>query len=143
VTVARFEAGTDQDVRVGTLSKVVEALGLELAAVPAGRAGAGDRLLAREQERLRRLDLRMRHAALAVRLLAAGPAESAALVRRARERVDVWERNRLCSEHYISRWRTLLRAPLPRLARALVAHDEWTDALLQNSPWAFALEAAP
>jgi len=129
-----------QDFRVGTLARLCEALGLELAAVPRGTQAARETRLARERQRARRLDLRRRHAALAARLLAMRASESAALVRRARAAVDRWERDELCSEHYISRWRARLAGPAPRAAAALLEHDDWTDALLQNSPWSFALE---
>jgi hypothetical protein len=96
---------------------------------------------ARERERAWRLDARRRHAALAARLLGAPPGEAAALVRRrARARLAHWERERLCSEHYIARWRTILAGPVRRVARALLQYDEWTDALFQNSPWSFAFE---
>ena len=63
------------------------------------------------------------------------------MVRRARAAVDRWERDRLCSEHYISRWRRALAGPVRRVALALLAHNDWTDALLQNTPWSFALDA--
>ena len=64
------------------------------------------------------------------------------MLRKARARVDRWERERLCSEHYITRWHALLAGPVRRTALALLEQDEWTDALLQNTPWGFALEAA-
>jgi hypothetical protein len=107
-----------------------------------------DRLLsdlraARERQRARRLDVRRRHAALAARLAAMPAAEAAALVRRARAVVDRWEREELCSAHYISRWRARLAGPPQRAAAALLEHDEWTNALLQNSPWSFALDEDP
>ena len=142
VTIARLETGSAQDFRLGTLSRLCEALGLELAALPRGGQVAQETLLARERERTRRLDLRRRHCALAARLLAASPAEATAMLRRARACVDRWERGRLCSEHYITRWRALLAGPVRRAGLALLAHDEWTDALLQNTPWGFAMEAA-
>lgn len=140
VTIARLEAGAAQDFRVGTLERLCEALGLELNALPRGGLAAAETRLARERERARRLDARRRHAALAARLLAAPAHEAQALVRRARQNVDRWEREGLCSGHYISRWRALLSGPVRRAARSLLEHDEWTDALLQNSPWSFALE---
>ena len=74
VTIARLEAGSAGDARVGTIASLCEALGLELAAVPAGARPALETLLARERERARRLDLHRRHAVLAARLLAAPPA---------------------------------------------------------------------
>jgi transcriptional regulator with XRE-family HTH domain len=141
VTVARFEAGAAQDVRLGTLERMCEAVGLELTAGPRGRRGTVETLLARAEEGGRRLDRRRRHAALAVRLLAE-PARSAPLIRRARQNVDRWDRERLCSRHYVSRWRRMLSGPTARVARALLRDDAWADALFQNSPWGFALPAA-
>lgn len=140
VTIARLESGALQDFRVGTLARLCEALGLELAAIPRGAQAARETLLARERERVRRVDLRRRHAALAARLLAMPASDAAAHVRRARAAVDRWQRNGLCSEHYISRWRARLAGPARQAAAALLEHDAWADALLQNSPWSFALE---
>jgi hypothetical protein len=125
-----------------TLARLCEALELELLVCPRGQQSNHEAHLAREQERARRLDRRRRHAVLAVRLLTARSATRAALVRRARRQVDLWERDALCSRHYIVRWRKRLSGPVGRVATALVAYDDWTDALFQNSPWAFALEPA-
>ncbi len=117
------------------------ALGLELAAVSAGGRPGLETLLARERERAHRLDLRRRHAVLAARLLAA-PRRASGLVTRARAVVDRWEREGLCSRHYISRWREMLAGPVEGVAQALLEPGEWKDALFQNTPWAFALEPA-
>jgi transcriptional regulator with XRE-family HTH domain len=140
VTIARLEAGALQDFRVGTLARLCEALGLELAALPRGAHAARETLVARERERARRHDLRRRHAALAARLAAMPAPQAAALLRRARANVERWERERLCSAHYVSRWRSRLAGSPRRAAAALLEHDDWTDALLQSSPWSFALE---
>jgi transcriptional regulator with XRE-family HTH domain len=142
VTVARFEGGTARDVRVGTVVALCGALGLELAAVPAGSVAALETLLARERERSRRLDLRRRHAALAGRLLAAPADEVQSLLARARGVVDRWDRERLCSRHYVTRWRAMLSGSPRRAAQALLAPGPWGDALFQNTPWTFALEPA-
>ncbi len=140
VTIARLEAGSARDVRLGTVSLVGEALGLEVAAVPLGAESVLERLLARERERSRRLDRRLAHATLAARLLAAPPKAAKALVATARAAVDRWERERLCSHHYISRWRAILAGPADRVARSLLEPGEWTDALFQTTPWAFAVD---
>lgn len=142
VTIARLEAGAAQDFRIGTLSRLCDALGLEITALPRGAQATQETLLARERERGRRIDARRRHAVLATRLLAVPAPEAGAMVRRARASVDRWERERLCSEHYISRWRAMLSGPARRVALSLLEHGEWTDALLQNSPWSLALEPA-
>ena len=141
-TIARLEAGSARDVRVGTIVALGEALGREIAAVPAGDRPALETLLARERERARRLDLRRRHAVLAARLLAAPRPKAAALVARARQVVDRWERERLCSRHYISRWRAMLAGTAESVAQALLEPGDWGDALFQNTPWTFALEPA-
>jgi transcriptional regulator with XRE-family HTH domain len=140
VTIARLEAGSAGDVRMGTVSRVGEALGLEVAAVPAGAEPAIERHLAREREKVRRLERRWAHAVLAARLLAARAREAGALIATARATVDRWERERLCSRHYVSRWRAMLTGPVEAVAGALVERGEWTDALFQTTPWAFALE---
>jgi transcriptional regulator with XRE-family HTH domain len=142
ITIARLEAGGAGDFRVGTLARLCEALGLELSAAPRGARPAQEALLARESAKARRLDLRRRHAALATALLAVAPADAAAMVDRARANVERWQRESLCSEHYVSRWRTRLEGPVRTIALRLLEHGEWTDALLQNSPWSFALEPA-
>lgn len=142
VTIARLEAGADQDFRLGTLVRLCDALGLELAAIVPGALQASETRLARAHERVRRLDARRRHAALAARLLTATVREASALIARARANVDRWERAGLCSAHYISRWRTMLAGPPRQVARALIRDGAWTDALLQNTPWTFALPPA-
>jgi transcriptional regulator with XRE-family HTH domain len=139
VTIARLESGAAQDFRVGTLSRLCKALGLELSARPtADVQPALETLLARAQDRVQRLDRRRRHAVLAARLLAAPAPKAAALVAQARARVDRWERERLCSNHYVARWRAMLTEPVRHVARTLLETNGWTDALLQNSPWSFA-----
>jgi transcriptional regulator with XRE-family HTH domain len=140
VTLARLEAGSTRDARAETVARVCEALGLEATAVPAGAPPALERALAREKETVRRLERRLAHAGLAARLLAARPAEARALVARARAVVDRWERDRLCSRHYTSRWKRLLAGPRERVARSLLEPGDWRDALFQTTPWSFALE---
>jgi transcriptional regulator with XRE-family HTH domain len=142
VTIARLEAGAAQDFRLGTIVRLCDALGLELAAIAPGALQASETRLARAHERVRRLDARRRHATLAAHLSAAPAREASALIARARANVDRWERDGLCSRHYISRWRTMLAGPPRQVARALVGDGAWTDALLQNTPWSFALPPA-
>jgi len=139
VTIARLESGSAQDVRAGTIARLCEALGLELAAVPVGGQPSLEALLARERDRVRRLERRLGHAALATRLLTARRPQARALVARARAVVDRWERERLCSRHYVSRWRLMLAGPVERVAQSLLEPGEWADALFQNTPWGFTL----
>ena len=140
VTIARLEAGSAGDVRLGTVGALCDALGLEVAVGPAGSGPALETRLERERERSRRLDLRRRHALLAARLLSTPRSKAAALVVRARASVDRWERESLCSRHYVSRWRAMLAGSVESVAQALLEPGEWADALFQNTPWAFALE---
>ena len=140
VTIARLEGGTAQDVRTGTLERLCRALGLDLTAVPAGSQAVAERMLAREQDRARRLERRLQHAALAARLLAARRPEATSLIRQARAGVERWERDRLCSGHYVSRWRAMLAGPVEQVAQSLLEPGEWGDALFQNTPWSFAVE---
>jgi len=142
VTIARLEAGSAGDIRMGTVGSLCEALGLEITVGPAGSRPALETRLAREREKSRRLDLRHRHALLAARLLSAPRTKANALVARARAAVDRWEREELCSRHYVSRWRAMLAGPIERVAQALLEPGDWADALFQNTPWAFALEPA-
>jgi transcriptional regulator with XRE-family HTH domain len=142
VTIARLEAGSLRDVRLGTVAALCRALGLELAAAPPGAGPALEKLLAREGERSRRLDLRRRHAVLAARLLAQPRPKAARLVARAQGVVDRWERDRLCSHHYVTRWRRMLGGTVEQVARSLLDPGDWGDALFQNTPWSFALEPA-
>jgi transcriptional regulator with XRE-family HTH domain len=140
VTIARVESGRGHDARLSTILGVCEALSLELRALPAGAQQALETRLARESERSERVERRRAHAALAARLLIAPGGEAGALVRRARAAVDRWEREGLCSEHYVSRWRALLRGGPRQVARAILEPGEWRDALYQNTPFSFALE---
>jgi transcriptional regulator with XRE-family HTH domain len=143
VTIARLEAGSAHDTRIGTLWRLCDALGLEIATLPAGARHTRETLLARERERVRRLERRLVHAVLAARLVTAPRPKATAVVARARAVVDRWERERLCSSHYISRWRALLKGPLERVTRSLLEPAEWEDALFQSSPFGFALERLP
>ncbi|MCG6927610.1 MAG: helix-turn-helix domain-containing protein [Acidobacteria bacterium] len=139
VTIARLESGAPQDLRARTLARLCEALGLEMAALPLGGQPRLEKRLAREKDRTRRVERRRDHAVLAARLLAAPRPEARQLIARAQGVVDRWGRDRLCSQHYISRWRALLAGPVERVARALIEPSDWTDALFQNTPWSFAL----
>jgi transcriptional regulator with XRE-family HTH domain len=141
VAIARMEAASGRDVRLGTIARVCVALDLRLTVEPAPGSGpALETLVLRERERSRRLQRRVAHARVAARLLDS-PRRAERLVARARANVDRWERERLCSRHYIVRWRALLAGRPARVARGLLVPGPWEDALFENSPWAFALEA--
>lgn len=131
ITIARLEAGSDKDFRLGTLVRLCEALDLELAALPKGGRAAD-----------KGLDDRRRHAALAAALLAVAPEQGAAMVAQAKAELDRWERERLLTPEHIARWRARLEGPVRTVALRLLEHNNQTAALLADSPWAFALEPA-
>jgi hypothetical protein len=58
------------------------------------------------------------------------------MMRKARETVDRWRREKLSGADYIERWTTLLKLPVRELALAMTSDLEgWGPALRQNSPW--------
>lgn len=140
VTIIRLEGGAEQDCRLGTLGRICAALGLELAASAIGTSATGD--AAPERDRARRLDDRRRHAALAAALLALPADKAAGLVDQARATVDRWARDRTTTEPHIARWRERLDGPVRTVALRLLEHGEWTESLLRDTPWSFALEPA-
>jgi len=145
VTIARFEAGSGGDIRVGTLAGLCQALDLELIVAPRETAATAalETRLARERDRSRRETRRYRHARLAARLLSLPASDGRALVEQARRVVDRWETDGLCSRHYVIRWRRMLRGSTAQVAARLIEPGDWRDALFQNSPWSFAFEASP
>jgi transcriptional regulator with XRE-family HTH domain len=143
VTIARLEGGGAQDARLGTVAAVCGPLGLELRVLEPRALEVLETRLARERERAERIERRRAHAALAARLLALRRRDAARMIRRARAAVDRWQRDELCSEHYVSRWRAMLRGGAREVARALLDPGPWRDALFQNTPWSFALEHGP
>ena len=143
VTIARLESGQAHDARLATVVAVCEALSLALRVADPGAEAHLETQLARARERCERAERRRAHAALAARLLAASGREATALVHRARQVVLRWEREGLCSAHYVTRWRKLLRGGPRQVARAVLDPGEWRDALYQNTPWSFALDREP
>lgn len=95
-----------------------------------------ERRAARAAQALVDKDRLIRHQKLAVELLLMPRKESAALIARARQEVERWRRERLCSPDYSDRWARLLSLPVRDLARAMASDDlDWGTALRQNSPW--------
>ena len=99
--------------------------------------GVDSRKLARLEQEIKRLERRERHLRLAV-CLTGDESAAAALVARARQRVDLWRRNRSCSPFYIDRWSRTLALPPREIAKEMASLGEWEDAMLQNSPWSWA-----
>jgi len=108
------------------------------------RAGAGsvlaDRRLARASQQLVDKDRLIRHQRLALELLLMPKRKRNELIARARDEVQRWRRDRLCSADYADRWDELLALPVEELARAMTSDElDWGTALRQNSPWHVAL----
>jgi transcriptional regulator with XRE-family HTH domain len=140
VTIARFESGDDQDLRLGTLMRVCDALGLEVAILPQGDADPDGRQLEHERQHRRRLIRRLQHAALAARLLLMPARMANAKVVDARAVVEGWRRERACRATHALQWRRMLSGSRERVARALLRQNETTDAFFEQSPWLFALD---
>lgn len=103
--------------------------------LPVERDSALDtrRRLAREQQRqveLRRLDV---HVALVPALR--NPRQRELLLATARDRLERWEHERLCSRDYIQAWRELLFGDLDELCARLAEDSGRARALRQNSPF--------
>jgi hypothetical protein len=83
-----------------------------------------------ERERL------ARHKRIAAALLAASIEERKGLIEGARQVVQRWRLECLCSADYIDRWSEILDMPVPEMAASMVSDfDGWGTALRQNSPW--------
>lgn len=91
---------------------------------------------AQQQVELLRL---MAHQRLAIGLLCAAPAQQRTQIAAAQRVVDRWEREQLCSQDYIRRWRAWLALPAAQLARRMCSDAQgWGPAMRQNSPFATA-----
>lgn len=75
------------------------------------------------------------HAAVARRLC-----EDPGVLRRARLRVDEWDRDGELSPHYVQAWKALLALDLEDLCKRIVEDDPMMADLRQVSPFAGALD---
>jgi antitoxin (DNA-binding transcriptional repressor) of toxin-antitoxin stability system len=95
---------------------------------------------AQQQIELQRL---LAHQRLAIELLCESPSQHRKRIAAAQRVVSRWEREHLCSEDYIRRWRAWLALPVRQLARRMCSDAEgWGPAMRQNSPFATAALAA-
>jgi transcriptional regulator with XRE-family HTH domain len=133
--LSKLEQGKSKPVQSDTLDRLLAAL--EIPPQVAASSGVDSRKLARLEEEIKRLERRERHLRLAL-CLAADESAAAALVAKARQRVDLWRRNRSCSPFYIDRWSRALALPPREIAKEMASLGEWEDAMLQNSPWSWA-----
>lgn len=130
--LSRLETGKAKPVQSDTLERLLATLGVHPQLDITG--GQMSRRVVRLEQEMRLRDRRERHLRLATTLAGSGPA-AAELIARARQRVELWRRDRTCSSFYIDRWSEILALPPPEIARTLSSLGEWEDALLQNSPW--------
>ena len=78
----------------------------------------------------------IRHQRIAFDLVTAPAAQRKKMIARAREIVDRWRREQLCSLDYIDRWSAILLLPEREMAVQMTSDDNaWGPALRQNSPW--------
>lgn len=132
-TLSRLEQGKAVHVQTDVLDRLLAALSVN----PTIDLLRQARALARLEQQVKVSVQRERHLRLLLDL-AGNPAAAAEKVARAREVVDLWRRNRTCSDFYVDRWQGLLDLPLAEMVRAMQSLGEWEDALLQNSPWSWA-----
>lgn len=93
--------------------------------------------LALESERYKKL--REHHASIRQVLIEAPDSPySRALIERAQEQIDTWERLQTCSFFYVRAWRRVLRNPGTRLRELVDGTSDMKFAMLQNSPFGFA-----
>jgi len=100
------------------------------AAVPDPRQAARAQQQQREQLRL------MHHQQWAIELLCASKRVQHRHVQTARQVVERWQAEHLCSSDYIDRWQQWLALPVADLAKRMCGDaDGWGPAMRQNSPF--------
>jgi transcriptional regulator with XRE-family HTH domain len=133
--VYRLERGKSKAVQSDTIEKILAVLGVR---PQVGQSSRGaPRKIARLEQELRIRQQRERHLRLAIELVD-NEQEAAAKVAKAKERVELWRKNRSCSPFYIDRWSQLLSQPPREIAKQISSLGEWQDAMFQNSPWSWA-----
>ena len=135
-TLVHLENGAD--VRLSKISAVAKALDTQIAEVTANAEpqDLAERRQARQQLALRMLTLQNTHLRIALDLMQDEPTMASALGD-ARDMVELWAREKVCSTFYIDSWRRLLSGSARDVGAALARIDkQWESALLQNSPFA-------
>lgn len=78
----------------------------------------------------------IRHQRIAFDLVTVPAAVRKKMIIGAKEIVERWRREQLCSRDYIDRWSAILRLPAKEMALQMTSDDNpWGQALRQNSPW--------
>ena len=135
-TLSRLEGGKAPNVQADVLDRLLASLQIQ-PRIESSSSPSQARLQAR-QDQNSRMQLRREHHLRLMLTLLSEPDEAPAKIERARATVDLWLRNRTCSEYFIERWQTLLALPAPQLVQCMQNLGEWEDALFQNSPWTWA-----
>jgi transcriptional regulator with XRE-family HTH domain len=136
-TLVHLENGAD--VRLSKIAAVAKALETEIEA-GAEPKDLAERRQARQQISLRMLALQNAHLRIALDLVLGEPAAPVALDA-ARDMVELWAREKVCSAFYIDTWRQLLSGSARDVGAALARMDKkWESALLQNSPFGARLD---
>jgi transcriptional regulator with XRE-family HTH domain len=134
--LSRLEQGKAVPVQTDVLDRLLAALAIK-PRVSDDAAPDPVRLQARLAQRRKLEQQRSRHLRLAVEL-AADEDLGAAMIAKARARLELWRSRRACSLFYIERWSAIVALPPRRAAQAMASLGEWEDALFQNSPWSWA-----
>jgi len=140
-TLSRLESGKAPNVQADVLDRLLASLQIQ-PRIESSASPSQARLQARQEQNSRLQQRREHHLRLMLTLLSE-PAGAPARIERARAMVDLWRRNRTCSEYFIERWQTLLDLPVPQLVQAMLDLGEWEDALFQNTPWSWAWNSNP
>ncbi len=100
-------------------------------------AGAMDaRRLARLSQTVADKNRLIRHQRIAFDLVTAPAVVRKKMVAQAKDVVDRWRRENLCSLDYVDRWSAILRLPAREIALQMTSDgNAWGPALRQNSPW--------
>lgn len=84
-------------------------------------------------------ELRRVHAAVARQLAHPDSPRAQDLLAQAGRNIANWEQAHTCSPFYVRAWRRILRNPGPGLHRLVTQKAALADAMLQNTPFGFAL----
>lgn len=138
-TLIHFEHGR-KDIRLSNAVAMAEAVGASIG-VQADSPERLERARLRSAEALKLARRREAHVRLAVDLALGRPSALRAL-EDARRIVGMWKRDGTCSTFYIDGWSRILKGDCLRVARRIRDIDaDWTDAMLQNSPFSLAAVA--
>ena len=132
--LSRLEQDQPRPVQTDVLDRIFQAL--EVSPQLAADSVREERRRARVEHKARLERQLHRHLRLAVEL-ASDPRGARNRIRKAREVVALWRRNRTCSPFYIKRWSLLLAQRPGELARSMASLGEWEAALFQNTPWSW------